>query len=87
MSAGRLDLVSDPNIMPVVSAQGLEQTPGITAEGKKFLGIKFSCCGLYARIYVNRDGTAYEGRCPRCLQPIKIKIGQGGTSTRFFETN
>jgi len=52
--------------------------------GKKFLGIKFECCGVYARIYQNKDGTAYVGRCPKCMRPIRINIGAGGTNNRFF---
>lgn len=57
----------------------MENTP------KKFLGIMFKCCSIYARIYQNKDQTAYVGRCPKCLKPIKIKIGEGGTGNRFFE--
>jgi len=53
-------------------------------EQRKYLGIKFECCGVYARIYQNKEGTAYVGRCPKCLRPIKIKIGEGGTNNRFF---
>ena len=52
---------------------------------KKYLGLKYTCCGVYSRVYVNRDGTAYEGRCPKCLKPVKLKIGEGGTDSRFFE--
>jgi hypothetical protein len=51
---------------------------------RPFLGIHFSCCNVYARLYPNRDGTAYEGRCPRCLKQTKVAIGPGGTSARFF---
>lgn len=54
-------------------------------EGKKFLGVMFECCNIYRRIYVNKDGTAYEGRCPVCYRQVKIKIGEGGTSSRFFK--
>lgn len=53
-------------------------------EQRKFLGIKFDCCGVYARIYQNKEGTAYVGRCPKCLRSIRIKIAEGGTNNRFF---
>ncbi len=51
---------------------------------KKFLGILFESCGVYGRIYQNKDGTAYVGRCPKCMRAIKVKIGEGGTGQRFF---
>ena len=52
---------------------------------KKYLGIMFQCCGVYGRIYENKDKTAYVGRCPRCLKSVRVKIGEGGTNNRFFE--
>jgi hypothetical protein len=53
-------------------------------QAKQFLGIMFDCCNVYARIYKNKEGTHYEGRCPRCGRQLKVKIGEGGTGQRFF---
>jgi hypothetical protein len=54
------------------------------AEKRKFLGVHFQCCNVYARVYINRQQTAYEGRCPRCGKRVDVKIGPGGTDNRFF---
>ncbi|MGE0610380.1 MAG: hypothetical protein AB7O62_25045 [Pirellulales bacterium] len=70
-----LDVSSDPPE---------DDTPDIAASGRRFIGIQFRCCGMYARIYINRRGTAYEGRCPRCAKPVRFEIGPGGSDERFF---
>lgn len=51
---------------------------------RKFLGVVFECCRVYARVYINREQTAYQGGCPRCGKRVEVKIGPGGTQTRFF---
>ncbi len=73
MAGERLDLASTP-----------ETAPAAPARERRFIGIHFACCDRYARIYVNRDETAYVGRCPRCTKQVKLTIGPGGTSERFF---
>ena len=61
------------------------ETDGRADTRRPFLGIMFECCRVYHRVYRNATGTAYEGHCPRCLRPLSIPIGPGGTASRFFE--
>ena len=51
---------------------------------RPFLGIWFECCCVYGRIYKNKEGTAYVGRCPKCLRQVRARVGEGGTNQRFF---
>ena len=55
------------------------------SEVKKFLGVLFECCNVYLRIYINKERNAYEGRCPKCMRLLKVKIGPGGSDSRFFK--
>lgn len=51
---------------------------------RRFIGVRLVCAGAYVRCYNRRDGTAYDGRCPRCLRPISFVVGAKGTQARLF---
>ena len=61
------------------------QTTSQGTHENRFLGIHFICCDVYARVYANRDRTAYVGHCPRCAKKVQLQIGSGGTDSRFFK--
>ena len=69
-----------PNVAPRYIRRGCVGM----AEKRKFLGIVFQCCRVYARVYINKQNTAYNGMCPRCGKRVEFKIGRGGTDSRFF---
>lgn len=73
MAGENLDLSSDPGGDNFSAPRG-----------RRFIGVRFACCEIYSRVYVNRERTAYVGHCPRCLKRIELKIGPGGTDARFF---
>jgi len=54
---------------------------------RPWLGILFSCCGVYSRVYRHPSGRVYTGACPRCGKPFEVTVGPGGTNHRFFEAS
>lgn len=92
MPGDYLDLSSEPVTTNAPALPGAgpasrepsTQPASTDAAGRRFVGIHFVCCDVYARIYINRSGTAYSGNCPRCAKRIDLKIGPGGTDQRFF---
>jgi hypothetical protein len=73
----------------ILDIQGLQPPPapdvGKTLRGRPWLAVKWRCCSTYSRVYRNADGSAYEGRCPRCGRVVHARVGAGGTDNRFFE--
>ncbi len=73
-----LDIVSVPETRADTSRVS-------SSADRPFLGVRFNCCQVYARIYINSDRTHYTGACPRCAKPVCFRIGNGGTNQRFFD--
>jgi hypothetical protein len=67
-----------------MSSDGDSRRPSDRQAGRPFVGVRFACCDVYNRVYVNRSGTAYGGACPRCGRRVRIKIGPHGSDSRFF---
>ncbi len=51
---------------------------------RKFLGVHYVNCRAYGRLYLDRAGTAYVGRCPRCGAIVRARVGENGIDCRFF---
>ena len=39
---------------------------------------------MYARIYRQADHMRYEGRCPKCLRTVRVRVGKEGTTARLL---
>ncbi len=64
-------------------AQG-DDASNHTDASRRFLMVYFECCHVYDRMYRNRVGTHYSGKCPKCGSLVNARIGPGGTCQRIF---
>ena len=78
MAGENFDFSSDPD------PQAAQSPPAVGKQARKFLGIHFACCDVYTRVYINREGAAYEGNCPKCANRIRLRIGPDGNDARFY---
>ena len=53
-------------------------------QARPWLSVMFACCNAYQRVYRDRDGRSYTGRCPRCRREVRFAVGGNGTSSRQF---
>jgi hypothetical protein len=77
-------MASDPRDYKLDIAGVKKPEKSGASRDRPYLSIHFACCSVYSRVYRNKDGSAYAGRCPRCGRTIKFPIGDGGTDQRFF---
>jgi len=62
--------------------------PAEESRERPFLGVLLRCCNVYSRLYVNAEGDAYVGWCPRCAKRVRVDIvEEGGSDQRFFEAS
>ncbi|HOD65899.1 MAG TPA: hypothetical protein PLR32_06780 [candidate division Zixibacteria bacterium] len=54
------------------------------AHHRPFLGMYFKCCRVYSRIYLNREGSAFVGWCPKCAGQVRVGVSPTGRRDRFF---
>ena len=77
------DYIVDINGLP--PSQDKSGDGGQAFKARPWLAVRWRCCSVYSRVYRNAQGTAYVGRCPKCRQEVRARVGEGGTSNRFFE--
>jgi len=77
-----LRATADPNAEDADAGQR-----GASTGKRPWVSIRWTCCHSYSRVYRNRDGTAYQGACPKCARRVTLRIGADGTNSRFFEAH
>ncbi len=58
--------------------------PAGEADRRPYICMLFECCRVYVRIYRHPEDDTYEGRCPKCLAQVRVRVGPDGKSTRFL---
>jgi hypothetical protein len=56
----------------------------VGGQARPYLGVLFECCGVYARVYRRPDAPQYEGRCPKCLRELHVRVAADGVNTRLL---
>lgn len=79
---GKLDLVvnSDGTLRDASADPASAGEP----RDRPWIGIHFQCCGVYTRVYRQREAGSYEGRCPKCAAKVSLRVGPDGVASRVF---
>ena len=59
-------------------------TPEQPRKPRPYIGVHFKCCHVYTRIYLNRQGNAFEGHCPKCGARARVRARPGASKSRFW---
>ena len=51
---------------------------------RDFVGVTFSCCNIYLRVYLEPGRERNYGWCPKCGGRIEILVTEDGSDQRFF---
>ncbi len=56
----------------------------MTAPARPWIGVRFDCCRVYARVSRAPGETRYRVVCPRCGRRAVIEVRKDGVDCRFF---
>ena len=88
MLGKQLDLASEAATAnaPVQRVQANSAGDAASTSGaRKFIGIHFSCCLAYTRVYPNPEKPKQIAHCPRCGRGLEIEFSPNGASGRFHQ--
>lgn len=55
-------------------------------QSRPYIGVQFQCCQVYTRIYRDPKVMYYEGRCPKCMKPIRVEVDpKNGVAGKFIK--
>ncbi len=85
-SSGGLDVVVGSDGRACESSPSGERggAAAVGATTRRWIGIHFECCGVYTRLYRKADANRYEGKCPHCHAPVRVRVSPDGVSTSFI---
>ncbi len=57
---------------------------GKKTDSSPYINMYFECCKTYSRIYLNNDGDAFVGWCPRCAGKAVVRVDPDAEPGKFF---